>query len=90
MYSLSSTQKTRNISCLQNPHASHPCHSTAAGCELFKKKKMLSDYLCPGKMRQTLTRFCSRGLRGKNDDACDDISYNSAADAVSPTKSPTM
>lgn len=89
MYSLSSTEKTRNISCLQNPHASHPCHSTAAGCELFKKR-MLSDYLCPGKMRQTLTRFCSRGLRGKNDDACDDISYNSAADAVSPTKSPAM
>lgn len=39
MYSLSSTQKTHNISCLQNPHASHPCHSTAAGCELFKKKE---------------------------------------------------
>lgn len=56
----------------------------------FSKKRMLSDYLCPGKMRQTLTRFCSRGLRGKNDDACDDISYNSAADAVSPTKSPAM
>lgn len=52
---------------------------------------MLSDYLCLGKMRQTLTRFCSRGICGKNDDAFNDIiSYNSAADAVSPTKSPTM